>query len=53
VDLPRHELLAHADSPSSKTVKSVAATRSIVDRNACMIGVDPTSGAAPSRRIRC
>ena len=36
------------DSPSISTVKSVDATRSIVSRSACIAGVDPMSGAAPS-----
>jgi hypothetical protein len=38
------------DSPSSKTVKSVPATRSIFERSACIASVDPMRGAAPSRR---
>ena len=33
-------------------MKSVAATRSIAARSACMTPVDPISGAAPSRRSR-
>ena len=31
-------------------MKSVPATRSIFERSACIAGVDPMSGAAPSRR---
>ena len=39
-------------SPSRRTVKSVLATRSMRSRRAAIAGVDPISGAAPSRRGR-